>query len=55
MNEINMNSQPNLKLSINKLKVTIHHKIKMNERQNTNSKQNLKVQLHLLQVVNTWN
>jgi len=29
MNEINMNSQPNLKLSINKLKVTIHHKIKM--------------------------
>jgi len=29
MNEINMNSQPNLKLSVNRLKVTIHRKIKM--------------------------
>jgi len=29
MNEMNMNNQPNLKLSINRLKVTIHHKFKM--------------------------
>ena len=29
MNEINMHSQPNLKLSINRLKVIIHDKFKM--------------------------
>jgi len=29
MNEINLNSRPNLKLSINNLKVTILHKLKM--------------------------